>query len=247
MKDKIKNALKKAKDSLFRVAPMLYIEEIENHFDKLFNVKDGERIVFHEIVSDIVHLDVHLIKPSEERPFQVLFTTGMSDLPMIMPEDASEDFKKDHERAEIYCILPADWKLENNMTNEEKDKYYWVVSSIKMAARYPHMCKTWLSHCHTLQYSEENEPLSPCTKLCAAVFYQLDHTDFGGKYGDELVGFNTKDNTRINLLCFVPIYEEEMNFKIENSAPELYKKLFGEDINDIKQLEINNNRKNVCV
>ena len=38
MKDKIKNILKKAKDSLFRVAPMLYIEETENHFDRLFGV-----------------------------------------------------------------------------------------------------------------------------------------------------------------------------------------------------------------
>lgn len=247
MKDKIKNMINKAKNSLFRVAPMLYIEETENHFDKLFGVREGERVVFHEIVSDIVHIDVHLIKPSEERPFQVLFTTGMSDLPMTAPEDASEDFKAKHERAEIYCFLPADWKLENNMTNEELDRYYWVCRAIKTAARYPHMCKTWLSHCHTLQYTEENEPLSPCTKLCAAVFYQLDHTDFGGKYGDGLESFDTKDNTRINLLCFVPIYEEEMNFKLKNSAPELYERLFGEDINDIKQLEIDNNRKNVCV
>lgn len=247
MKDKIKNLLNKAKDSLFSVAPMLYIEEIEDHFDKLFNVKDGERIVFHEIVSDIVHLDVHLIKPSEERPFQVLFTTGMSDLPMTMPEDAPAEYKKDHERAEIYCILPADWKLENNMTEEEEDKYYWICSAMKAAARYPHIGKVWLGHCNTLQFSEEIKPFSPFTKLCAAVFYQLDHTDFGGKYGDELVGFNTKDNTRINLLCFVPIYEEEMNFKIENGAPALYEKLFGEDINDIKQLEIDNTRKNVCL
>lgn len=247
MKDKIKNLLNKAKDSLFRVAPMLYIEETEKHFDKLFNVKDGERIVFHEIVSSIVHIDVHLIKPSEERPFQVLFTTGMSDLPMTMPEDAPEDFKRDFERAELFCILPADWKLENNMTNEEKDKYYWICSAIKMAARYSHMCKTWLGNGHTLQYSEENEPLSPCTKLCAAIFMQLDHNDFGGKYGDELGGFYTKDNTYINLLFFVPIYEEEMNFKIENGAAELCERLFGDKIDDKKQVEIDNNRKNVCL
>lgn len=239
--------INKVKDSFSGVAPMLYIEEIEDHFDKLFNVKDGEHVVFHELISDIIHLDVHIIKPSEERPFQVLFTTGMSDLPMTMPEDAPEDFKKDHERAEIFCILPADWKLENNMTKEEEDKYYWVCSTIKGAARYPHICKTWLGSCHTLQFSEEIKPFSPCTKLCAIMFMKLNHNDFGGKYGDELGGFYTKDNTRINLLCFFPIYEEEKNLKIENGAAELCDRLFGEKIDDTKQLEIDNNRKNVCL
>ena len=247
MKDKIKNMINKVKDSFSRVAPMLYIEEIENHFDKLFEVKDGERIVFHEIVSDIVHLDVHIIKPSEERPFQVLFTTGMSDLPMTMPEDAPDDFKRAFERAELLCFLPADWKLENNMTEGENHKYYWICSAMKAAARYPHVCKTWLGHGHTIQYSEENKPFSPCTNICATMFIQLDHNDFGGKYSDELGGFYTKDDTRINLLCVVPIYEEEMNFKIENGAAELCERLFGEEIADIKQLEIDNTRKNVCL
>lgn len=35
--------------------------------------------------------------------------------------------------------------------------------------------------------------------------------------------------------------------KPENSAPEVYEKLFGEDITDIRQLEIDNCRKNVCI
>ncbi len=231
----------------YNVAPMLYAEEIEDHFEKLFGVKENEHIVFHEILSDVVHLDVHVIAPSEERPFKLLFTTGMSDLPMTLPENMPPEHKKEKERAELYCILPSDWKLENNMTEEEQDEFYWVIKTMKESARYPHLCETWLGHCHTLQYDEENSPLSPCTKLCAAVFYQLDHTDFGGKYGDGLKEFYTKDGTCIALLSFIPIYKEEMQFKLDNSAPELYGKLFGEDIDSITQLMIENNRKNVCI
>ncbi len=227
-------------------APTLYAEEIEEHFEKLFGIKEKEHIVFHEIVSDVVHLDVHVISPSEERPFKLLFTTGMSDLPMTLPEDMPEEYRKNCERAELYCILPPEWKLDNNMTEEEQDEFYWVIAAMKEAARYPHLCETWLAHCHTLQYNADNTPLSPYTKLCAAVFYQLDHTDFGGKYGDGLAEFYAKDGTYIGLLSFVPIYKEEMQFKLDNSAPELYEKLFGENIDDITQLMIDNNRKNVC-
>lgn len=228
-------------------APTLYAEEIEEHFEKLFGIKENEHNVYEEIVSKVVHLDVHVIAPSEERPFKLLFTTGMSDLPMTLPEDMPDEYRKESERAELYCVLPPDWKLGGNLTEEEQAEFFWVAAAMKVAARYPHLRGTWLAHCHTLQYSTDNAPLSPYTKLCAAVFYQLDHTDFGGKYGDGLKGFYTKDGTYISLLNFLPIYEEEMRFKIDNGAPELYGKLFGEDIDDITQLMIENNRKNVCI
>jgi len=236
----------KNNEKIPEVAPTLYAEDIENHFEKLFGVKEKEHTVFHEIISDTVHLDVHVIAPSEERPFKLLFTTGMSDLPMTLPEDMPEEYRETCERAELYCVLPPNWKLDNNMTEEEQDEFYWVIAAMKEAARYPHLCGTWLGHCHTLQYDTDNAPFSPCTELCAAVFYQLDHTDFGGKYGDGLAGLNAEDGTYISLLCFVPIYEEEMQFKLDTGASELYKKLFGEDIDDITQLMIDNKRKNIC-
>ena len=41
--------------------------------------------VYHELMSDKVHLDVHVVEPSERFPFHVLCTSGMSDLPMTLP------------------------------------------------------------------------------------------------------------------------------------------------------------------
>lgn len=232
----------------FSAGEMPYNEEIREHFKKVFGVKDSsEYDVFHETLSDAPYPDVYLLKATEERPFQVLFTAGMSALPMTMPEGAPEDHRKAGERAELYCILPADRRLDNNMTDEEKEQYSWIISAVKTAARYPHMCGTRLLHGHTLQFGEKAETFSQCTRLCAAVFYRLDHTDFGGKYGDDLMGFTAADGTYINLLCFVPIYEEEMNFKLENGAGDLYERLFGERIDDIRQLAIENDRKNTCM
>ena len=43
--------------------------------------------VFHELVSDLVHVDVHLVPPQPNRDFVTLVTSGMSDRPMTLPPD----------------------------------------------------------------------------------------------------------------------------------------------------------------
>ena len=63
--------------------------------------------VFHELVSTLVHIDVHYIPPTEERPWKTLVTTGMSDLPMTVPDDASE-----LAYAELLLCLPPEWPME---------------------------------------------------------------------------------------------------------------------------------------
>ena len=93
-----------------QVAPTLYMEEIENHFGKIFGGKDHR--VYHELMSKYVHIDIHIAEPTEEIPYRVLYTTGMSDLPMSLPEEAAWDEKRLNERAELFCILPPEFGIE---------------------------------------------------------------------------------------------------------------------------------------
>ena len=60
------------------------MEEIEKHMDGIF--PNWEGFVYHEIISDLVHIDVHILR-SPEGDCQVLYTTGMSDLPMSQPDE----------------------------------------------------------------------------------------------------------------------------------------------------------------
>jgi hypothetical protein len=46
------------------------------------------RFVFHELFSDLVHVDVHLVDPTPERNYYTLVTSGMSDRPMTVPKGA---------------------------------------------------------------------------------------------------------------------------------------------------------------
>lgn len=61
------------------------IEAISDHIEKHIGPIDN---VWHELISDLVHLDVHQVAPTPDRPWWTLATSGMSDIPMSVPEGA---------------------------------------------------------------------------------------------------------------------------------------------------------------
>lgn len=231
-----------------KVAPTLYIDDIQQHFSKLFGASDDGHAVYHEIVSEYVHIDIHRLAPDENRPFYVLYSTGMSDLPMTFSDDTPWDYKKIHERAELFCLLPKDWfPAEGQPLSEaEERRSGWIIECMKTAARYPHRLKRHLLCGDLLRYSEDNSPFADNTLFSAAVLLQLNSEDLGGKYGDDFEGLYTGDNTYINLFCFIPLYTEEMKFRADNEGAELFKRLFGPAVDNFSQLIIDVNRKNVC-
>ena len=157
------------------------------------------------------------------------------------------DLRKTHERAELFCLLPPDWKAEfSKGSQKDYDRFWWIFAAIKQAARYPHLSGTWIGSNHTLQYSEDNTPFHESTKLCSAIFLHLDEKDFGGKYGDRMNYMRTKDGSYINLLCFIPLYAEEIDFKLDNGSDELFMRMFGSTVTDMLQLVLDPQRKNYC-
>ncbi|MGM3262792.1 suppressor of fused domain protein, partial [Klebsiella pneumoniae] len=56
-------------------------------------------MVYHEVISDLVHVDVHWVKAGPNRPFHALVTTGMSALPMTTPANSGAA-----ERAELIAL-----------------------------------------------------------------------------------------------------------------------------------------------
>src|SRR6185436_18632705 len=104
------------------------IEEIERHLAR-FGVEPQN--VLHEIISDLVHLDVHLCDPTPERNFYTLFTTGMSDLPMTTPEGLDE-----LRYAELMLCLPAGWPIQEGAGVDPREEHYWPIRLLKALARF---------------------------------------------------------------------------------------------------------------
>ncbi|MBQ2824229.1 MAG: suppressor of fused domain protein [Oscillospiraceae bacterium] len=220
--------------TLFMPADSLNTEHIEDFLDTNFPDDNGR--VLHEMLSEKIHLDVFYRNPAENRPYYVLMTSGMSDLPMTFDEDCGDEFIKDHSRAELMMFLPPDWDMDS------KDEcWFWPIRALKASARFPHLCDTWIGHGHDIQFTEPCEPFADNTKLCSMLFTR--------PHDEKLRFIEGEDGEKINIYVAVPIYEEEMNFKIplENGGDALLEKLFGTGEIPVERYVVDINRKNVCL
>ncbi len=97
------------------------ISAIENHIERYVGKPEH---VFHELASDMVHIDLHIVPPSEDQDFYTIVTSGMSDRPMAAPEGAEE-----YRYAEMVIALPPDWRL--NTEDFKDERHYWPLRWLK--------------------------------------------------------------------------------------------------------------------
>lgn len=184
--------------------------------------------VFHEIISDQVHIDIHWVKPTNKNPFHVLVTSGMSDKPMNVPIEIEAPI-----HLELCVLLPKDWKIEENAFSDEN--IYWPVRWLKTIARFPHSFNTWVGYGHTIPNGENADPFAESTNLgCIVLLPSM-------TLGQEFFELKTYKKT-INFLCLIPLYKEEMKFKLKYGTDKLLDKFDQFGIGDI----IDVGRKNVC-
>lgn len=189
----------------------VYLEEIEQHLSKYIGAPD---MVFHEIISDLVHIDVHWIKPSAEYPFNILVTSGMSDFPMTVPDEI--DDKEEYERAELMVVLPADWKIGDEDFQDNNN--YWPVYFLKMLARFPHEYKTWLGYGHTIPNGMDAEPIANTGFGCMLLLPPF------LTFEDDFLCMKASDGKVINFYAVIPVVANEMEFKLEMGTEALLDK-----------------------
>jgi Suppressor of fused protein (SUFU) len=188
-------------------------EHLEAHLGKI-------ETVFHEIISDTVHIDVHVIQPTEEFPFWRLVTSGMSDLPMTTPENADVP-----QYIELMITLPGDWKIDQ--ASFEDETWYWPVRLIKGLAQLPHKYNTWLGWGHTVPNGDPSEQYAGNTKLSGAIILPSITVP------DDLHTLKIDDTKEIQFFAVVPLYEEEMNLKLRSGSDALLDKLGDAGVSDI--------------
>lgn len=161
---------------------------------------------WHEIVSPYVHVDIHVVEPSETRPAFTLVTSGMSERPMTAP---------DGERyAELFMVLPPTWPAPGAPGFHDPDAY-WPYQLLQDLARLPHEFATWLDAGHTVPNGDPPGPYGPGTGLCGALLtpptIQPD--------GFERLMFGERE---VRMLAVIPLYADEMQLKLDKGADALY-------------------------
>lgn len=211
----------KDKQQLPEVYGKLEWKAVEEHIEKYFGPYDK---VFHEIVSPDIHVDIFVSKPTRERDYYTLVTMGMGAHRMNVPKELKE---KKLERAELVITLPPDWEIENN-----DEKWYWPLRWLKILARLPGDYDTWLGYGHTVPKGgplAENTGLSGVMLACPYFFDK------------EARVCKMPDGDEINFYQIIPLYENEMDYKIENGADAMLN-LFPDDFDMVVDI----NRENIC-
>ena len=189
------------------------LNEVDEYISKAFGNFEN---VFHEIISPDIYLDVCFIPPTNEEPFFKLVTMGAGAYEMDIP-DKWKEYRL--ERAEYVIYVPKEWNL-----NSPEIADYWPIKVLKDVARLPILCDTWLSFGHTTQDDEEGSPYAPNTKFNSVVL------DFCENHQGE-VRLETSSGKTINFYQIIPLYPEELEFKMNNDAETLI------DLFDKKNIE----------
>lgn len=164
--------------------------------------------VMHEIVSDLVHVDIHVVAPTAKRNFHTLVTSGMSDRPM--PAPAGHDTLK---YAELMICLPASWPLtQADWANEEN---YWPIRWLKTLARFPHEYGTWLWALHSVPNGDPAQPFAGNTPLCGVVLMPP------VTVGDAFRELRINEEKTIHFHAMVPLLPDEMTLKLAKGAEAL--------------------------
>ena len=194
--------------------PEVYSEDemsaIEQHIKNTFGEFEN---VFHELVSPDIHVDICVVPPSEERDYYTLVTMGMGAHRMNVPEELAE-YKL--ERAELAIALPSDWKLDEESLKDER--WYWPIGLLKVLARLPISNDTWLGFGHTM---DKQSPFAEDTKLTAAILTGPQGVEEGGEV------CTLPNGEEVNFYQVIPLYHNEMEYKMEHDADALLEKMAG--------------------
>lgn len=184
--------------------------------------------VLHEIVSDVVHIDIHVVKPTSKRKFWFLVTSGMAERPMNAPQIDGVDARF----AELVIALPAYWKVDAESFKDER--WFWPIRWLKILARFPHLADTWLFFGHTVDMSEHGAPGTGFTAALIGNESELPEKFYQLRIGKKLVHF----------MVPVPLYREECDFAVRNGIDALIDRLL--TLSDSASDSYNPSRPNVC-
>lgn len=227
--DKLKRKSEKKLTAYGMDTMYLYTEKELNEYECFIQENFGEyKEVFHEIVSPDIHLDIIIVPPTDEDPYYKLITMGMGAYAMNIPEELKEN---DLEHAELVLYLPKSWNIKS-----EDEKDYWPIRYLKILARLPIDMDTWLGYGHTIHGNEDMEPFAENTELNSFVLVKALNLLY------EDLDLTLSSGKKINFYQLFPLYQEELDYKMENSLNELMNLFDDEDLLPV----LNIRRKNYC-
>jgi hypothetical protein len=120
--------------------------------------------VFHDLFSDLVHVDIYPVPPAGDRPWWTLVTNGMSGAPMRLPEAAGGPRLL---HAELCILLPPDWPVLS--AEGALPERLWPMSMLGVLGKFPHAHDTWFEPGMTVCNGQPPEPWMSGCRFCGVL------------------------------------------------------------------------------
>lgn len=186
-------------------------EKIQDHVEQHIG---PIKTVFHEILSNRVHVDVLVVAPTEERPYWTFVTCGMSARAMALPDEALGSAPL---FAEVVMALPNHWQFSSGsgdiLGNHPGD---YPISLLRYVAHFPHNYSTWLGAGHTIPNGEPPEPIADDTLMCGCMLAPVIGVD------RKFNRLSVRDNVEIGFYGVIPIHRDELDLKLQEGANVIY-------------------------
>jgi len=170
-------------------------DEIREHVQA--HIGPVQELALTALVSGPVPVTVNVVPAMGGRKHLTLVTTGMSAMPMRVP-DGRSDFRY----AELMVRLPRGWRLSSDALAEPA--YNWPIDWLHRIANHPFESRTWLTPYAIFANGEPPEPLAANTKQ-SCLLATTERSDFGT--------FEARDGRLIQFYSLYPLYTEERDLE----------------------------------
>jgi hypothetical protein len=153
--------------------------------------------VAHDLLSDVVHVDLLWVAPGAPGPFHTIVTCGMSERAMHPP-----DWANGCRHAELMLRLPPEWRLDPVGLADER--HHWPLRELGQLARMPHLYETWLWAGHTVANCDPPEPLTSSTGFAGSIVVPADWTP------PEFNTLQVDAGRTVHFFSALPLYPDEL-------------------------------------
>ena len=156
-------------------------------------------------------MNVLFFEPTPERPYQMLVTAGLSDLPLCPPPGSEFDLAW----AEFAICLPADWKFERAQLDPDRWDWgpqFWPVRLLFDLASMVHQDGSWIWYHHTMEFGDR-ATLAEGVAFDSLMFCESEVMP------EEFQEIALPGGKQIHILSLVPLLAEELAFAKERGGP----------------------------
>jgi hypothetical protein len=222
--------------------PMLSEADHSALLDHIGAVFGPVQSVLDEIIPTGLPMPVAVIPPDgDDRPFYTLITVCMSAAPMTTPgpEELEDGEPYDGPAlAELVMTLPASWPIDAVMDRDDEsdeddegdgdEEVMPIINWLRNLARLPMEYDTFLGVGHTIPNGDPPEPISDACPFVGFLILpqMIAEPKEDGRDGADLV----RGDEYVSFLQVVPLFAEEMDFKLEAGIEALLERFESADI-----------------